>query len=73
MVSDGVIQKHGEKQGVSYYFLEQSDNSIEVVWDTQGVSSGETVDSTQVKDAKQESVTPGTENNKETDEETTNK
>ena len=35
MASDGVIQK----QGVSYYFPEQSDNSIEVVSDAQEVSS----------------------------------
>ena len=34
MVSDGVIQKQGEKQGVSYYFPEQSHNSIKVVSDT---------------------------------------
>ena len=52
MVSDGVIKKHGEKQGTSYYFPEQSDNSTEVVSDTQEVSSEETVDSTQVKDTR---------------------
>ena len=52
MVNDGVIQKHGEKQGISYYFPEESDNSTEVVSDTQEVSSEETVDSTQVKDTR---------------------
>ena len=67
MVSDDVIQKHGEKQGVSYFFPEQSDNSIEVVSDTQEVSSEETVDSTQVEDTRQESVTPDADNNKETE------
>ena len=46
MVSDGVIQKHGEKQGLSYSFPGQSDSSIEVVSNTQEVSSEETVDST---------------------------
>ena len=67
MVSDGVIQKQGEKQDISYYFPEQSDNSIEVVSDTQEVSSEETVDSTQVEDTRQESVTPDADNNKETE------
>ena len=52
MVSDGVIKKHGEKQGTSYYFPEQSDDSTEVVSDKQEVSSEETVDSTQVKDTR---------------------
>ena len=56
MVSDGVIQKHWEKQGVSYSFPEQSDNSIEVVSDLQEVSSEETDDSTQVEDKRQESL-----------------
>ena len=46
MVSDGVIQKHGEKQGVSYSFPGQSGSSIEVVSDTQEFSSEETFDST---------------------------
>ena len=68
MVSDGVIQKQGEKQVISsYYFPEQSDNSIEVVLDTLEVSSEETVDSTQVEDTRQESVTPDADNNKETE------
>ena len=67
MVSDGVIQKHGEKQGVSYSFLEQSDNSIEVVSGTQEVSSEETVDSNQVENTRQKSVTPDAGNNKETE------
>ena len=39
MISDGVKQKQGEKQGILYYFPEQSENSIEVVSDTQEVSS----------------------------------
>ena len=64
MVSDGVIQKHGEKQGVSYSFPGQSGSSIEVVSDTQEFSSEETFDSTQVEDTRQESVTPDAENNK---------
>ena len=63
MVSDVLIQKLGEKRGVLYSFLEQSDNTIEVVSDTQDVSSEETVDSTQVEDTKQESVTPEADNN----------
>ena len=67
MVSNGVIQKQSEKQGVSYCFPEQSDNSIEVVSDTQKVSSEETVDSTQMEDTRQESVTPDVDNNKETE------
>ena len=67
MVSDGVIQKQGEKQGISHYFPEQSHNSIKVVSDTQEVSSEETVDSTQVEDTRQESVTPDADNNKETE------
>ena len=67
MVSAGVIQKHGEKQGVSYSFPEQSDNSIEVVSGTQEVSSKETVDSTQVENTRQKSVTPDAGNNKETE------
>ena len=58
MVSDVLIQKLGKKRGVSYSFPEQSDNTIEVVSDTQEVSSEEIVDSTQVEDTKQESVTP---------------
>ena len=67
IVSDGVIQKHWEKQGVWYSFLEQSDNSIEVVSDLQEVSSEETDDSTQVEDTRQESVTPDADSNKETE------
>ena len=67
MVSDGLIQKHGEKQGISYSFLGQSDNSIEVVPDTQEIYSEETVDSTQVEDARQESVTFDSDNNKKWD------
>ena len=67
MVSDGVIQKQGEKHGISYYFPEHSDNSIEVVSDTQEVSSVETVDSTQLEDTRQESVTPDVDNKKETE------
>ena len=67
MVSAGVIQKHGEKQGVSYSFPEQSDNSIEVVSGTQEVSSEETVDSNQVENTRQKSVTPDAGNNKETE------
>ena len=63
MVSDGAIQK----QGISYSFLEQWDNSIEVVLDTQEVSSEETVDSTQMEVTRQESVTPDADNNKETE------
>ena len=39
MVRDGVIQKQSEKQGISYYFPEQSDNSIEVASYTLEVSS----------------------------------
>ena len=62
-VSDGVIQKHGEKQGASYSFPEQSDSSIEIVSDIQKVSSEETVDSTQVEDTRQELVTPEADNN----------
>ena len=67
MVSDGVIQKHGEKHGVSYSFPEQPDNSIKVVSGTQEVSSEETVDSTQVENTRQKSVTPDAANNKETE------
>ena len=67
MVSDGVIQKQGVKHGISYYFPEHSDNSIEVVSDTQEVSSVETVDSTQLEDTRQESVTPDVDNKKETE------
>ena len=63
MVSDVLIQKLGEKRGVLYSFLEQSDNTIEVVSGTQDVSSEETVGSTQVEDTKQESVTPEADNN----------
>ena len=62
-VSDDVIQKHGEKQGASYSFPEQSVNSIEIVSDIQKVSSEETVDSTQVEDTRQELVTPEADNN----------
>ena len=61
------IQKQGEKQDISYYFSEQSDNSIEVVSDTQEVSSEETVDSTHLEDTRQESVTPDADNSKETE------
>ena len=63
MVSDALIQKLGEKRGVSYSFPEQPDNTIEVVSDTQEVSSEETVDSTQVEDTRQELVTPEADNN----------
>ena len=67
MVKDGVIQKYVEKQDVSYYFPEQFDKSIEVVSDTQEVSSEETVDSIQVENMRKESVTPDPDNNKETE------
>ena len=40
---------------------------MEVVSDTQEVSSEETVDSTQVEDTKQESVTPDADSKKETE------
>ena len=62
---DAVRQKHGEKQGVSYSFPEQSDNSIEVVSETREVSLEETFDSTQVEDTIQESITPDADNNEE--------
>ena len=64
-VSDGVIQKHGEKQGASYSFPEQSVNSIEIVSDIQKVSSEETVDSTQVEDTRQEPFTSDADKSKE--------
>ena len=61
------IVENGEKQGVQYYFPEKSGNSIEVVLETQEVSSKETLDSTQVEDTREESVTPEPDNNKETE------
>ena len=67
MVSDALIQKLGEKRGVSYSFPEQPDNTIEVVSDTQEVSSEETVDSTQVEDTRQEPFTSDAEKSKETE------